>query len=173
MRRTVAIVTGFLGVLLIVRPTPSTFTIYELLALGIVFILAFRDLITKRIPAHIPTFIIALANAFIRCPRRHHLWLLPGLSRGGAMAIRPALRRRQSCWLRAMCSWWPRCASAIFQAPRLSVISDVLFAIILGMVFFGEFPDALSYAGMGLIIAAGLYAAHREAVLGKAVKQPL
>ncbi len=62
-RRTSAILAGFLGVLLIVRPTPSTFTIYEIIALGIVFILAFRDLITKRIPHHIPTFIIALANA--------------------------------------------------------------------------------------------------------------
>ena len=45
--------------------------------------------------------------------------------------------------------------------------SNVLFAIILGMVFFGEFPDAVSYAGMALIIAAGLYAAHREAKLTK------
>ncbi len=43
--------------------------------------------------------------------------------------------------------------------------SNVLFAIILGMVIFGEFPDAISYAGMALIIAAGLYAAHREAKL--------
>ena len=46
--------------------------------------------------------------------------------------------------------------------------SNVLFAIILGMVIFGEFPDAVSYAGMALIIAAGLYAAHREAKLNKA-----
>ena len=41
--------------------------------------------------------------------------------------------------------------------------SNVVFAILLGMAVFGEFPDAVSYAGMALIIGAGLYAAHREA----------
>src|SRR6185295_17388272 len=34
LRRTAAILAGFMGVLLIMRPSPSTFTIYELLALG-------------------------------------------------------------------------------------------------------------------------------------------
>ncbi|MEP7173190.1 MAG: EamA/RhaT family transporter, partial [Aestuariivirga sp.] len=50
--------------------------------------------------------------------------------------------------------------------------SNVLFAIMLGMMFFGEFPDALSYTGMVLIIAAGIYAAHREAKLNRSVTEP-
>ena len=172
MRRTVAIVTGFLGVLLIVRPTPSTFTIYELLALGIVFILAFRDLITKRIPAHIPTFIIALANAsFVAL-----FGIVFGLYQGflavapwqfGLLAAAAVLLATGYVFMVATLRLGDLSGTAPFR------YSNVLFAIILGMVFFGEFPDALSYAGMGLIIAAGLYAAHREAVLGKAVKQPL
>ncbi|HQX84759.1 MAG TPA: DMT family transporter [Aestuariivirga sp.] len=172
MRRTVAIVTGFLGVLLIVRPTPSTFTIYELLALGIVFILAFRDLITKRIPAHIPTFIIALANAsFVALGG-----IIFGFYQGflavapwqfGLLAAAAVLLATGYVFMVATLRLGDLSGTAPFR------YSNVLFAIILGMVFFGEFPDTLSYAGMGLIIAAGLYAAHREAVLGKAVKQPL
>ena len=172
MRRTAAIVTGFLGVLLIVRPTPSTFTIYELLALGIVFILAFRDLITKRIPAHIPTFIIALANAsFVAL-----FGIIFGIYQGflavapwqfGLLAAAAVLLATGYVFMVATLRLGDLSGTAPFR------YSNVLFAIILGMVFFGEFPDALSYAGMGLIIAAGLYAAHREAVLGKAVKQPL
>ncbi|MBZ0260155.1 MAG: DMT family transporter [Hyphomicrobiales bacterium] len=172
MRRTTAIVTGFLGVLLIVRPTPSTFTIYELLALGIVFILAFRDLITKRIPAHIPTFIIALANAsFVALGG-----IIFGFYQGflavapwqfGLLAAAAVLLATGYVFMVATLRLGDLSGTAPFR------YSNVLFAIILGMVFFGEFPDTLSYAGMGLIIAAGLYAAHREAVLGKAVKQPL
>ncbi len=71
-----------------------------------------------------------------------------------------------------MCSWFPPCAWAISRAPPPFRYSNVLFAIILGMVFFGEFPDALSYAGMALIIAAGLYAAHREAKLNRSMNEP-
>lgn len=172
LRRTAAIVTGFLGVLLIVRPTPSTFTIYELLALGIVFILAFRDLITKRIPAHIPTFIIALANAsFVAL-----FGIVFGLYQGfldvapwqfGLLAAAAVLLATGYVFMVATLRLGDLSGTAPFR------YSNVLFAIILGMVIFGEFPDTVSYAGMGLIIAAGLYAAHREAVLGKAVKQPL
>ena len=61
--RMVAIVVGFIGVLLIVKPTPANFTIYDVFALLIVLAVAVRDIATRRIPARIPTFLIALANA--------------------------------------------------------------------------------------------------------------
>ena len=51
--------------------------------------------------------------------------------------------------------------------------SNVLFAIILGMVIFNEYPDALSYGGMALIIAAGIYAAHREALKLRGSAEPI
>jgi len=164
LRRTAAIVAGFLGVLLIVRPTPSTFTIYEVLALGIVFILAFRDLITKRIPHHIPTFIIALANASFVA--------LGGIVFGIYQGFLDV-----ALWQFGLLAATLLATGYVFMVATLRLgdlsgtapfrYSNVLFAIILGMVIFGEFPDALSYAGMGLIIAAGLYAAHREAMLNK------
>ena len=166
LRRTAAIVAGLLGVLLIVRPTPSTFTIYEILALGIVFILAFRDLITKRIPHHIPTFIIALANASFVALGGIVFGLYQGfldvaLWQFGLLAAAATLLATGYVFMVATLRLGDLSGTAPFR------YSNVLFAIILGMVIFGEFPDALSYAGMGLIIAAGLYAAHREAMLNK------
>jgi drug/metabolite transporter (DMT)-like permease len=171
LRRTAAILAGFIGVLLIVRPLPSTFTIYELLALGIVFILAFRDLITKRIPAHIPTFIIALANAcfvalggivfgFYQGFQKVELWQF------GLLCAAAILLASGYMFMVATLRLGDLSATAPFR------YSNVLFAIILGMVVFSEFPDGLSYAGMGLIIAAGIYAAHREAILGRKVNEP-
>ncbi len=167
VRRAAAIAAGFVGVLLIVRPTPSTFTIYEVLALGIVLVLAFRDLITKRIPDHIPTFIIALANASFVA--------LGGLIYGLYQGFQPV-----ALWQFGLLAAAATLLASgyVFMVSTLRVgdlsgtasyrYSNVLFAIILGMVFFGEFPDTVSYAGMALIIAAGLYAAHREAKLNKA-----
>ena len=171
LRRTAAIVAGFIGVVLIVRPTPSTFTVYEVMALGIVFTLAFRDLITKRIAAHIPTFIIALANASF-------------VALGGT-----AFGLYQGFQGVALWQFGLLCAAALLLASgymfmvstlRLGDLSgtapfrysNVIFAIILGMAIFGEFPDAISYAGMALIIAAGLYAAHREAKLNRIQNEP-
>src|SRR3990170_7509908 len=61
--RIAAVIAGFVGVLLIVKPSPQTITIYEFLAVGAVVVVAFRDLITKRIPAQVPLLVIALANA--------------------------------------------------------------------------------------------------------------
>jgi drug/metabolite transporter (DMT)-like permease len=166
LRRTSAILAGFLGVLLIVRPTPSTFTIYEVLALGIVFILAFRDLITKRIPHHIPTFIVALANAsFVALGGIvfgvYQGFLEMALWQLGLLAAAATLLASGYVFMVATLRLGDLSGTAPFR------YSNVLFAIILGMVIFGEFPDAVSYAGMGLIIAAGLYAAHREAILNK------
>jgi len=172
LRRTAAILAGFMGVLLIMRPSPSTFTIYELLALGIVFILAFRDLITKRIPAHIPTFIIALANAcFVALGgivfglyqgfQKVELWQL------GLLCAAAILLASGYMFMVATLRLGDLSATAPFR------YSNVLFAIILGMVVFREFPDGFSYIGMGLIITAGIYAAHREAILSRKVNEPL
>ena len=166
IRRVGAIAAGFAGVMLIMRPQPSTFTIYEGLALGIVLSVAVRDLVTKRIPANIPTFVIALANAgFVT---------LGGLAIAFVQGFAPI-------------AWWQLVLLAMSAAllasgymfmvatlrlGELSVTapfrySSVLFSIVLGMAIFAEFPDIPSYFGMGLISAAGLYAAHREAVLNR------
>ncbi len=172
LRRTAAILAGFIGVLLIVRPSPSTFTIYEVLALGIVFILAFRDLITKRIPAHIPTFIIALANACFVALGGIVFGLYQGfqnveLWQFGLLCAAAILLATGYMFMVATLRLGDLSATAPFR------YSNVLFAIILGMVVFREYPDAVSYAGMALIIAAGIYAAHREAILGRKVNEPL
>jgi drug/metabolite transporter (DMT)-like permease len=171
LRRTGAIVAGFIGVVLIVRPTPSTFTVYEVIALGIVFVLAFRDLITKRIPAHIPTFIIALANACF-------------VALGGIIfGLYQGFQRVELWQLGLLCAAALLLASGyLFMVSTLRLgdlsgtapfrYSNVIFAIILGMAIFGEFPDTISYAGMALIIAAGLYAAHREAKLNQIRTEP-
>ena len=172
LRRTAAILAGFIGVLLIVKPSPSTFTIYELLALGIVFILAFRDLITKRIPAHIPTFIIALANACFVALGGIVFGLYQGFQKVelwqfGLLCAAAILLASGYMFMVATLRLGDLSATAPFR------YSNVLFAIILGMVVFSEYPDAVSYAGMALVIGAGIYAAHREAILSRKVNEPL
>ena len=94
VKRAAAVVVGFLGVMLVVKPAPQTVSIYELLALATVLMVALRDIVTKKIPPHVPLLIVALANAVfagagglafgllqgIRALETWHLFVLLGAS---------------------------------------------------------------------------------------------
>ena len=49
------------------------------------------------------------------------------------------------------------------SATALFLYTEVVFAIVAGIVVFHEHPDLYAYLGMLLVIAAGLFAAHYEA----------
>ena len=166
-RRMTAIVGGFIGVLMIVKPSVSTFNAYELLALLIVFAVALRDILTKHIPARIPTFVVALGNAGFVTLGGAALALTQGLVVPEPRQV--ALLALAACFLSSgylLMVATLRLGELTGTAPfRYSVM---LFAILSGILVFGEFPDGIAIAGMALIVACGLYAAHREALRAKA-----
>jgi drug/metabolite transporter (DMT)-like permease len=163
-RRSLAIGLGFVGVLFIVKPSPQHITLYEILALGMVVVLAFRDLMTRRIPSHVPTLLIAFANSVF-------------VMLGGAALVLFQGFQPPELWHVALLAMSAILLSGgyllIVIAMRLGDLSatapfryfNILITIVIGMVIFGEFPDVLAYGGMVLVIVAGLYAAHREAKL--------
>ncbi len=161
-RRSSAIVLGFLGVLLIVKPAPQAFTIYDVFALLVVAAVAVRDLVTRRIPSRVPTLIVALANAVF-------------VTVGGVLLLSFQGHVTPQGWQIAYLA-----IAAVFLASgymfmvatlRLGELSAtapfrytiMIFAIMSGVLVFREFPDWLAITGMALIVATGLYAAHREA----------
>jgi drug/metabolite transporter (DMT)-like permease len=163
LSRIAAVIAGFLGVLLIVKPMPQTITIYEFLALGAVIVVAFRDLVTKRIPAHVPLLVIALANAIFISVSGFGVGLAQGFKHveawQWALLLGAGLFVTISYYfIVATVRLGDLSATAPFR------YSEVVFAIIAGILVFGEYPDAISYVGMALVIAAGLFAAHREAM---------
>ena len=62
-RRWAAIVIGFLGVVLVVRPGLSGFDVFGLLVLVSVLFVSFRDLTTRAMPSAIPTLLVTLVTA--------------------------------------------------------------------------------------------------------------
>ena len=162
LSRIAAVIAGFAGVLLIVKPSPQTITIYEFLAVGAVIVVAFRDLVTKRIPAHVPLLVIALANA-----------IFISLSGFGAGLVQGFKTVEAWQWALLLGAGLFVTISYFFIVATVRLgdlsatapfrYSEVVFAIIAGILVFGEYPDAISYVGMALVIAAGLFAAHREA----------
>jgi len=167
-RRMIAIIGGFIGVLMIVKPSVSNFSIYEVLALAIVLFVAVRDLLTKTIPARIPVFVIALANAGFVTLGGAALMAFQGVQVPEAWEV--GMLALAACFLSAgylLMVATLRLGELTGTAPfRYSVM---VFAIISGVVVFGEFPDWVAILGMVLIVVCGLYAAHREALRSKAL----
>lgn len=170
--RMTAIILGFIGVVMIVKPSIASFNVYEALALIIVFGLALRDIVTKRIPARIPTFVIALGNAgFVTvggaalCLMQGFQW--PALWQFGLLALAALALASGYLFMVATLRLGDLSGTAPFR------YSIMVFAIVSGIVVFGEFPDWISILGMALIVATGLYAAHREAKLSGSARRPV
>jgi drug/metabolite transporter (DMT)-like permease len=166
LRRSVAIIAGLSGVVLIVKPSPSTFTIYEAFALTIVFSLAIRDIITRRIPGHVPSLIVALANAGFVTMGGLALGFIEGMralsfAEYATLAVAAAFLAIGYVFMVLTLRTGELSATAPFR------YTIVVFAILSGVFVFNELPDGWAVLGIVMIVASGLYAAHREARLSR------
>jgi len=161
LRRTLAILVGLTGVLFIVKPSPSSFTFYDGLSLGLIVAVALRDIITRKLTIDVPTMIVALGNSVIVMlsglalypfeewivPTPHHLLIL---FCGGIFLTIGYVSMVLTIRMGDIAS------TAIYR------YSVVLFALISGVFVFGETPDRWVFLGIALIVASGIYALLRE-----------
>jgi len=163
-RRWLAIVAGFIGVLIIVRPGLDGFNQFSLLALVSVVFCAVRDLATKRIPADIPSLFITLlttitvtvAGALVLFPLGG--WTPPSSRSIGLLALAAVLLLiGYQCVIMAL-----RVGDISAVAPFR--YSALLWALLLGYLVFGDVPDALMVTGASIIVLSGLYAFYRERI---------
>ncbi len=162
-RRWAAISVGFMGVLMIIRPGLDGFSPLSLFAVGGVFGLALRDISTRKIPQTLSSmqlsflgFVVLVPAGFAMlwltdqplAPLDTRLWSLIGAAIGiGVFAYYGIVA--------AM-----RVGEVSFVTPFR--YSRLIFAMIIGIAFFGERPDALTVLGGGIIVASGIYTVLRE-----------
>ncbi|MEH2554675.1 drug/metabolite transporter (DMT)-like permease [Bradyrhizobium algeriense] len=168
-RRWSAIVAGFIGVLIIVRPGLAGFSQYSLLALVSVAFCALRDLATRRIPAKIPSLFITLltavtvttAGGVILVPLGG--WTPPSTGALGLMALAAVLLLiGYQCIITAL-----RTGDISAVAPFR--YSALLWAMLLGYLVFGDAPDVMMVTGASIIVLSGLYAFYRERIRHRAL----
>lgn len=160
-RRMAAILIGLIGVMLIVRPGPEGFNIFALYALAAVALITVRDVVTRQMTAQVPSLTVALAAAF-------GIWLF-GLA--GVM-VQPwapisALAYAQ-LFGAALCIIVGYLASIMvmrigdigFIAPFR--YTGLIWALILGLIVFGEWPDAITLLGAVIVVATGIFTYWRE-----------
>ena len=169
-RRLTAVAVGFAGSLVVIRPSFSALGLPALLPLGTalsfaVYLILTRKLAQREYPERMQFYAgvfggivmsVALAAGELAdisvlsfvWPDRWQWMLLAGLgviATSGHLLVVHAFRR----------------APAGLLAPFQYV--EIIGATILGLVFFGDFPDATTWVGVAIIVSAGMYVFHREA----------
>ncbi len=153
--RWLAIGAGFTGVLLVIQPGLAGFNAYAWLCLVATLIYAFRDLLTRKVPPATPSILITLATAGV-------VWLMAG----GVLIVQgwtPMQPRDVGLLAIAsvLLSTGYYASIAAMRHAELSVVAPfryvgLLWAVLLGWVVWGDVPNALAWAGIALLIAAGL-----------------
>ncbi|MGR3759102.1 DMT family transporter [Roseobacteraceae bacterium NS-SX3] len=168
-RRWSAILAGFAGVLMIIRPGLDGFEPSALLVLVSVLAVAARDLMTRVMDTAVPSTVVSFqAFASVVLAGGALLLLTPGEARMLAGAEWPMMAGGV---LFGVMGYY-----GIVSAMRIGDASAVMpfrytrlvFSMLAGILVFGERPDALTLAGAGLIIASGLYTFLRERRLARA-----
>jgi drug/metabolite transporter (DMT)-like permease len=169
-RRWTAVLIGFTGVVIALRPSSASFTLPALIALtGSIFyallMIATRALRETHDTMLISTqFVGAFAFGAVTVPFG---WVAPAafdvLFMGGlAVASTVAL----FCVIRSL-----KLASASVVVPYQYTL--ILWSVLFGWQMFGELPDTYTIVGAAIIVAAGLYIFWRERVTAKAPVAPV
>ena len=160
-RRWSAILVGFVGVLIVVRPGLEGFNIYSLSAFMAIIFLTIREISTRKLKSEVPTITVVLSTA------------VGSTLFAGIMMIGSEWDTVSAVsWLLILGA-----AVAVLIATLLSVmamrIGDIGFvspfrytsmlgAIGLGILMFGDWPDQPTLVGTVIIVSTGIYTFHRE-----------
>ena len=164
-RRWAAVTLGFAGVLIIMRPD-GAFQWAMLLSLGASVSFAFYQLITRAVAADDD-------------PLTTMFWT-PVVGMAAASVLMPVLWQSPTplAWLWLACCGFTAGAGQFlliiaFSRSEASLLAPFTYTILIwaalaGIVMFGNYPDAVTVIGAGIVVLAGLYIWARERQIGGA-----
>jgi drug/metabolite transporter (DMT)-like permease len=162
-RRGIAVAAGFLGVLIVVRPSYQVFGPVSLIPAAAGFVFAVYVIMNRRLSAHDSPLTMqfsAGAAAMVIMT----VALAFGAAAGMATLTPSLLGTREAGFLLLM-GLLGACGHMMFlQAARLAPSSliapmqylEIVCAALLGLLMFGDFPDRWSWVGIAIIVTSGL-----------------
>lgn len=161
-RRWSAVLVGFLGVLIIIRPGAAAFDPNSLFGVLAIIGLAGRDLATKGIHSKISTnllTVLAFVNAGVA-----GLLMLPFGGPTQPVSLENAIYLSVAIMMTFASTW------AIIAAMRIGDVSFIapfrysrlIIAVLIGIVVFNEVPDWATIFGATIVVTSGIYAFVRE-----------
>ena len=159
--RIAAIIIGFLGVLMIIKPGMEGFSIYSIMVIGTVFFTTIRDLTTRLISKQISTLFIALFTSVLVTMTGAVLCLFETWKDIGINSI-AFLALAAGCLVIAY-----SCIAGSMRVGDISAIvpfryTILIYSIVAGVMFFDEIPDMATIIGSIIIVVTGIYIFNRE-----------
>ena len=160
-RRMSAILIGFMGMLLIVRPGTEGFSLWSGYALVAVVCVTVRDLATRRLSPDVPSMTVTLASSI-------------------AVTVSFGLASTLTAWAPVTLPLgWLIAGASVFiiggyffsiRAMRVGEIgfiapfryTGLVWALVLGWVVFADWPSNLTLLGALIVVAMGLFTLYRE-----------
>ena len=152
--RILLIIIGFLGVILIINPSSDGFNLYSGYALIAVILITVRDLITRKLSVEVPTLLPTVSASFGV--------LLFSIILLAKTPMQPLSIQNSFFIISAsfFIIFGYYTAVLVMRVGDISVVSPfrysaIIFALILGTIFFKEWPDLTALIGICIVTAAG------------------
>lgn len=170
--RIVASVVGFGGAMLVIQPSLDTYGLVALFPLGCAVTFSFYELITQAMSNRVHPVTMQLhtsiAGMIIALPL---MWLFNGSGITGLDAVTPDALNW--LWLFGVGFWAAISHLSMTVAMKYAPAStlaplhylELVMAVALGYLIWGDFPNLLTWGGIVLIVGSGLYIIaheHRE-----------
>jgi len=166
-RRMLAILTGFVGVMIIIRPGSEAFDRWSLMGVGAVLCVVVRDLSTRQMTRGLPSIAVAIWAAASVCA----VGLVGALLHGWQAVTGLEL-------LLIFCAALALVVGYLFSVMVMRVgdigliapfrYTSLLWAILFGWALFGTLPDGWMLIGASIVVASGIYTLLRERALRRA-----
>jgi drug/metabolite transporter (DMT)-like permease len=178
-RRLVAILVGFAGVMIILRPGSDVFDMWSLMGVASVCCVVVRDLAVRGLGAHVPSVTVAMGAAVMVSAMGLALSLVPLAGLGpaaqglaGWVPLAP-LQMGKILGAGGFLILGYLCAVSAMRWGDVSMVApfrytSLLWAIILGFVAFGDLPDHWTLVGAAIVVGAGIFTLLRERALRRA-----
>ena len=160
-RRWTAVAIGFAGALLVIKPGSSAFNAWALLGVLSVLCGTLRDVSTRRLDVAISPLIIMLLSQIVVAASGlgcwvFETWKVPDAAELLALAFASVFSLVGHLFVIYSLRSGEMAAVAPFR------YAGILWAILLGLLIWNQLPDALSLAGICILVSAGLYTFYRE-----------
>ena len=162
-RRMLAIIVGFCGVLLIVRPGTEGFNIYSAYVLASVACVTMRDLAARRLSREVPSTMVAVIAAAAVC-----------LSGGVVTATQAWVPIDFTAWWHLLGAMTAVVVGYLFSVTAMRTgeigfvapfrYASLIAALILGYLVFGDWPRNITLLGAFIVVATGMFTIYREQV---------
>lgn len=166
-RRLVAISIGFGGVLLIVRPGAEGFNTYALWGLGAVVFVTIRDLAARRLTPGTPSITVALVGSVLITAAAA---VAVATGEGWQPVTAPVAGRIALASVFILVGYLA--SVAVMRVGEIGFVAPfrytgLIWALLLGWLVFGDWPDRLTLAGAAIVVVTGLFTLYRERALAR------